>query len=287
MPGLLLGAAAAVLASMLFSLGLVLQSVEARTIPAGRAARASSFLLLLRNRRWVLGGLAMVVGFGFHISALLVAPLTVVQPALAAGLVVLLVAGARREQAPITTRDMVAVAAIGAGVLGLTLTSSDREAVEASGALIGLVLVPLAAMAVLPRLLAVVESREISLPATLGAGAAYALTGLTTKLASDRLEAGDAAGAALWLAITAAAAALALVDQTIALQGRGATEVGVVIYVAPVLVPVLVAIGLLGEGPASAAGAAGLAVSVLAVCAGAGTLATSRQVSGASAPAPA
>ena len=77
--------------------------------------------------------------------------------------------------------------------------------------------------------------------ATLGAGAAYALTGLTTKLVTDRMAVGDWLGAVLWLAITASAAGLALMDQTTALQHRGATQVGVIIYTMPVVVPVLLA----------------------------------------------
>ena len=40
--------------------------------------------------RWVLGGVAMMVAFGLHVGALALAPLTVVRPCLAAGLVILL-----------------------------------------------------------------------------------------------------------------------------------------------------------------------------------------------------
>jgi hypothetical protein len=83
----------------------------------------------------------------------------------------------------------------------------------------------------------------------------------------------------LWLALTAVAALLALVDQTTALQQRGATQVGVIIYVMPVVVPVLVAAALLGE-PWASSGPAGvaLALSVGAVCAGAASLSGSRRV---------
>jgi len=100
---------------------------------------------------------------------------------------------------------------------------------------------------------------------------------LTTKLISDRLDAGDWAGAGLWLAATIGAASLALVDQTTALQRRGATQVGVIIYVMPVVVPVVLAPLLVGESWGSSA--APLALSVAAVCAGAASLAGSRHVS--------
>src|SRR3954470_24071068 len=112
MADLALGAVAAVTASALFSAGLVLQSLEARTVPAQHALRLSLIGRLLGRRRWLLGGLLMVVGFGFHVGALLLAPLTVVQPSLAAGLGLLLVVGARSGGEPVGARETLAVVAI-------------------------------------------------------------------------------------------------------------------------------------------------------------------------------
>lgn len=282
MTELSLGAVAAVTASALFSVGLVLQSLEARTIPSEHALRLSLIARLLGRRRWILGGLIMVAGFGFHVGALLLAPLTVVQPSLAAGLVVLLVVGARHDAAPVRVREVLAVVAISLGVVGMTLTASQRNTLTASPARLALALSPLVAAALAPYGLALVSSRHGrsgGLAATLGAGAAYALTGLTTKLVSDRITAGDWRGAVLWLGTTAAAGALALVDQTTALQRRGPTQVGVIIYVMPVVVPVLLAAGFLGESwAASRAAGVGLAISVAAVCAGAAALSGSRRV---------
>ena len=131
MGDLALGAMAAVTASALFSAGLVLQSLEARTVPAEHSLRLSLIGRLLGRRRWVLGGLLMVVGFGFHVGALLLAPLTVVQPSLAAGLVVLLAVGARSGGEPIRSRALLAVAAISLGVVSLTLSAPDRTTVSA------------------------------------------------------------------------------------------------------------------------------------------------------------
>lgn len=278
---LALGAFAAVAASVLFSAGLVVQAQEARTIPPEHALRLSLIARLLGRRRWILGGLLMVAGFALHVSALLLAPLSVVQPSLAAGLVVLLVAGARAEHEPITNREIAAVVAISVGVVGLTLTASERDVLDAGASRLAVALLPLAAIALLPHGLARLGLRPGgTLAPTLGAGAAYALTGLTTKLASDRLADEDWAGAALWLAITVVAAGVALIDQTTALQRRSAVQVGAVIYVVPVVVPVVIAAALLGEAWAgSAASGVGLALSIAAVSAGAGALAGSRHAS--------
>ena len=177
-------------------------------------------------------------------------------------------------------RELGAVAAISLGLVGLALTAPDRTTLSASAATLALALGPVAALALLPHVLALVQPRHRqagSVPAALGAGAAYALTGVTTKLLSDRVDTGDWVGAAFWLALTALAGTLALVDQTTALQGRGATHVGVMVYVMPVVVPVLLAPVLVGEDwDSSPVGGMPLALSFAAVCAGATALAVSR-----------
>ena len=283
MAELALGAAAAVTASSLFSAGLVLQSLEARTVPLEHSLRLSLIGRLLGRRRWVLGGALMAIGFGFHVGALMIAPLTVVQPSLAAGLLVLLAIGTRTEGTHVGGRELAGVAAVSLGVVGLTLTAPERSTLSAGVAPLALALGAIAAVALLPHALALLASRyrrSGTLLATLGAGAAYALTGLTTKLLSDHVDTGDWPGAALWLSLTALAGTLALVDQTTALQRRGATQVGVIIYVMPVVVPVLLAPVLVGEAwSSSPASGVPLGLSVAAVCAGAAALSGSRAVS--------
>ena len=275
---LALGVVAAVTASALFSVGLVLQSLEARTLPAGPGLRLAALGLLVRRRRWVGGGALMVVGFAFHVAALALAPLTVVQPALAAGLVVLLVAGARTEGQPVGARERVAVVTIALALVALTLTAPARTVGSSDATALAVALGALAAIALLPEALAGRHDRK-GLAATAGAGAAYALTGVTTKLASDAIAAGDGAGGAAWLAVTVGGALVALTDQTAALQRRAATQVGVVLYVVPVVVPVLLAPVLVGE-PWSQSPGSGLplALALGAVCWGAAALARSRQV---------
>ena len=282
MAGFALGAGTAATASALFSVGLVLQSLEARTVPGEHALRLSLIAPLLRRPRWVAGGVVMVIGFALHVAALMIAPLTVVQPSLAAGLLVLLVVGRHTDAEPVGVRDLAAVAAIALGIVGLTVTAPDRTTSSAGAAALELALGALASVAQLPHVLAFSEPRHrhaVSFLAALGAGAAYALTGLTTKLLSDGVDTGDWLAAALWLAVTGLAAGLALVDQTTALQRRGATQVGVVVYVMPVVVPVLLAPVLVGEDWAtSRLGYVPLAASLAAVTAGATVLSVSRPV---------
>jgi drug/metabolite transporter (DMT)-like permease len=277
-----LGAVAAVTASALFSLGLVWQSTEARA--AGRHHRMWALLRSLVHRpRWIAGGGLMLVGFGFHTGALSLAPLTVVQPALAAGLLVLLLLAAHEDGGRIQGREVWAVAGIGLGLVGVTLTASERTTVSASPLALALVLGSLAAVALAPLVHAWSEGRPgprgALLPA-LSAGTAYALTGITTKLFSDGLSTGAEGAVALWLAATVAAGVLALLDQTRALQRGHTTQVGAVLYVVPVVVPVLLAPALVGESwTDSPGGGVPLLLSVAAVCAGAAVLGGSRRIS--------
>jgi drug/metabolite transporter (DMT)-like permease len=276
-----LGAVAAVTASALFSVGLVWQSAEARA--AGRHHRMWALLgTLVRRMRWIAGGGLMLVGFGFHTAALGLAPLTVVQPALAAGLLVLLALAAHEDGERVRGRELWAVAGIGVGLVGVTLTASERTTVSASAPALALVLGGLAAVAVAPLLHAWSGGKagpEGPLWPALSAGTAYALTGITTKLFSDGLSTGSPGATALWLAATVAAGVLALLDQTRALQRGHTTQVGALLYVVPVVIPVLLAPVLVGEDwGSSPSGSAALALSVAAVCAGAGVLGGSRRI---------
>jgi hypothetical protein len=112
------------------------------------------------------------------------------------------------------------------------------------------------------------------------------MTGLTTKLFSDDLADDLWGSAVFWLAVTGLVAAVALVDQTSALQRRSVVEVGPIVFVIPVVVPVLLAPALVGEGWTNAPhGVAPLVLSLLVVCLGAAALAGSSTVAGAAAPA--
>lgn len=275
---LLAGALGGVIASSLFSAGLLLQAAEARasTLPYDRGLRL--LLRLLRRPRWVFGGVAMLVAFGLHVGALALAPLTVVQPCLAAGLVILLIAGMRQNHSRIQTREVGGMFALTIGLIALTVTAPERTTVSAGASALAIAVGSLAASALLAHLPGWGETTR-SLLATFGAGAAYALTGITTKLATDRLVDGDGLGAMFWLAVTALAAVLALVNQTAALQDRPPTEVGAFLYVMPVIIPVLLAPILVGESwNTSPGGGLPLAFSVIVVCAGAVALGGSPRV---------
>ena len=87
---LLLGIVAAMGASTLYSLGIALQALDAKQAPQEEHLRLALAWGLARRTRWLIGTGVSILGWPLQIVALMLAPLVVVQPALAAGLLVLM-----------------------------------------------------------------------------------------------------------------------------------------------------------------------------------------------------
>lgn len=275
---LALGIAAAVGASLLYNASIALQALEAREVPREHSLRVSLLGRLLRNRRW-LGATALgLAGWPLEIAALLLAPLTVVQPCLASGLVLLLWLGATRLGERPGRREWVAVAAIVAGVAGVALVAPERSTDHAGTATMALALALVAIPILAPYALRS-RAASLSILAVLSAGCGYAWTAIASKLLTDELAAGTLLVAVAWLATAAASEALALLSEMSALQRRGATHVAPIMFAVQVLVPVALAPLVFGEswGATPLGGALLLACMALAVS-GTVLLAGSRSV---------
>jgi len=237
---LALGILAAVGASVLYNTSIALQALEVRDVPHEHSLRVSLLGKLVRNRKW-LGATALgLAGWPLEIVALLLAPLTVVQPCLVSGLVVLLWLGATRLGETPGKREFIAVAAIIAGVGGVAWAAPDRTTDHAGTLAIaialGLVAIPILAPYLLRR-----RAATLSLLAVLSAGFGYAWTAIASKLLTDELAAGALLVAVAWLATALASEALALLSEMSALQRRPATHVAPVMFAVQVLVPVILA----------------------------------------------
>src|SRR6202020_10469 len=126
MVDLVLGIGAAVCASTLYSVGVALQAMDAKESPEGEHLRLALAWRLVRRGRWLLGTGLSILGWPLQVIALLLAPLVVVQPALAAGLLVLMLMGQRLLGGRAGRREYIAMAAIILGVLGTALTAPQR-----------------------------------------------------------------------------------------------------------------------------------------------------------------
>ena len=276
MVDLVLGIAAAVGASTLYSLGIALQAMDAKQTPRAEHLRLALVWRLARRGRWLLGTGLSILGWPLQLVALLLAPLVVVQPALAAGLLVLMFLGQRMLHEHAGRNEYLAVCAIVIGVIGAGLAAPPRTTGHGSENLaITIVLVGLGLAALLPYLLRALAHTPASVT-MVGAGIAGGWSGVATKLASDDLARGHVALAAAWGLSTAVASGVAVLSEMSALQDRPAIQVAPVVFVTQTVIPIVVAPLLFGESFADTPlGGVPLAVSLALLVAGAALLARS------------
>jgi drug/metabolite transporter (DMT)-like permease len=247
MVDLVLGIVAAVGASTLYSLGIALQAMEAKEAPHEEHLRLALAWSLIRRTRWLLGTGLSLLGWPLQVLALLLAPLVVVQPALATGLLVLMFLAERMLGERAGRHEYLAMCAIVLGVIGAGLTAPPNPTHTAGDLLIAIVLASLAAIALLPYLLRMLGRRSPAAMTMIGAGFAFGWGGVATKLAADDLAQGHLLAAAAWGLATAAGSALGLLSEASALQSRPAIQVAPVVFVTQTIVPVALAPLLFGE----------------------------------------
>ena len=281
----MLGIAAAVASSTFYSLGIALQAMDARETSHDEHLRLALAWGLVRRARWLAGTGLSILGFPLQVVALLLAPLVVVQPSLAAGLLVLLIVGERMLGERAGRYEYLAVGAIVIGVVGAALCAPPRETAHTAERLtITLVLVGLGLASLLPYALRWL-GRSYASVTMVGAGLAFAWSGVATKLASDDLSSGHVGVAAAWALSTAAASGVGVLSEMSALQSRPAIQVAPVVFVTQTVVPVILAPLLLGEHfSATPLGGVPLGFSVALLVAGAAALARSPLLLGLTAP---
>jgi uncharacterized protein (DUF697 family) len=275
---LALGIICAVGASALYNTSIALQALEARDVGEEHALRVSLIGRLIKNPRWLLATGIGLLGWPLEIAALLLAPLTVVQPCLACGLVLLLWLGVTRLGEKPGRREYGAVAVILIGIAGLAWAAPERTTGHAGAGPIAIALILVTIPVVAPYLVRGRASAAGTL-AVVAAGFGYAWTAIASKLLTDQLSAGSILVAAIWLATAAASEGLALLSEMSALGRSPATQVAPVMFAIQVTVPVILAPLIFGESwSGTPAGGAGIVASVLLVLVGVVALAGSPAV---------
>jgi drug/metabolite transporter (DMT)-like permease len=241
----LLGIGIALASASCYSVGVLLQSLEARDVPDTQSLRLSLIKSLVSRKRWVLGTACVILGWFLQAAALGFAPLTVVQPALAVGLFVLLIAGDRLSNESVGRREVLAVVAISVGVAGLGLASpKSSEGGSATATVIAPALAAFAMLALAPYLL---RRRRLPFSVVISAGVAYATSGFLTKFVADAFSAKEIITGLAWLGGTVVAALIGLVSEMTALQKRSAIRVFPGVLVIQIVLAVLCAPLLAGE----------------------------------------
>jgi drug/metabolite transporter (DMT)-like permease len=276
---ILLGLAAALLASALYNLGSALQALDAREAPAEEGLRLKLLARLVRRRRWLAGMALGGLGFPLQVLALAKAPFVVVQPALAAGLLLLLVIGNRVLGERTGGPELAAVLAIcvGIGLLGLG-APAHTEAVRSNGDAIA-VIVAFGALALAPFAL---RGGRFDFTSVVIAGSAlgFGASNIATKLVSDSAGSGRLLIAAIWVAVAAGTGIAATVTEMTALQRRPATTVVPISFGLQTFLPILAEPLYLREDWSSArAGGSLLVLGLVLIAIGSIALTRTRSVS--------
>jgi drug/metabolite transporter (DMT)-like permease len=269
------GLAVAVVASACYETGYAFQALEARSVSPRYALRASLLSQLAGNGRWLAATGLSVLGWPLQVAALTLAPLALVQPTLALGLLLLLGLGARVLGEAVGRRELAAVALVVAGIAGIALSAPGRGSTTVgAGALVALAL--LGAVAATPYL---IDGRQGWLPAVLSAGAADSVAALAAKLVAGAVRDERWIIAVALAALAALAGVLATISEMSALQRSPATRVGPIVLAMQIVIPVVLGATVAGEDwSATPAGGLALVVGLATVVGGASLLAASRAV---------
>lgn len=266
-------------AAVCFEVSYALQALEARAVGGPPGPGAGLLARLVRRRLFMVAIVLGLAGYGLQVLALGLAPLTVVQPVLALGLVLLLFLGVRLLGERVGARELAGVAAIVAGVTAIALAAPERESDTAIGAPLIAALAGLGLLTAVPFLLAR-RGRAGGVALAVGAGAADALAALAARLISDELSAGRPLAALGWAAAAGTGVLVGLACELSALQHLPVARVAPLVLGMQIAVPVGLAPAVAGEHWGSTPlGGAVLVAGLIAVTAGATLLAASRSLS--------
>ncbi len=114
--GLFGGLGLGLLSAATCSVGVAVQKRAALTLPPAHGFSGATILAFLSHRVWLAGNVLTLAAWGLHGWALSLAPLTIVQPAMAIGVPVLTVLAVRWFHERLGRREWAGVAACSAGI---------------------------------------------------------------------------------------------------------------------------------------------------------------------------
>jgi drug/metabolite transporter (DMT)-like permease len=220
----LLGLAAAIVAAILFNVGIALQAIEARRSPKSLSLKVGLVGYLLQRPLWLLGAALGIVGFGPQLVGLAYAPFAVVQTALTAGLALLLFIAMRYLGEHVDRTALVGVALLIAGVALVSWGAPAHSETHRAALRAILVVAVTAVIAFSPFLLRRFGIGHGVLLA-IASGVGFAGTNIATKLASDDISKSQWANAGGWGIVVAVLGVCATVTSMSAIQRSAAAMV--------------------------------------------------------------
>lgn len=249
----LLGIAAALMAAACYDTGYALQAIDARRAPRALAMRLGLLGHLARRPLWVGATALSLVGWPLQILALAHLPLTLVQPLLALGLILLLGLGSRILGEPVGAREWLAVGMIIVAVAIVAVAGPGEVGRVPRDAALFVVLGFLVAAVAVPL---IVRTRGLP-PVWLlvaSAGAADAFAAFVAKLIAEDVSGGVWVAALLFAAAVGVVIGIGFLSESTALQRAPATRVAPAVLSLQVAVPVTLAPLIGGEGWGSTPG---------------------------------
>jgi uncharacterized membrane protein len=248
------------------NLAVVLTALEARRQPASDSLRVGLLVRLVKRPLWRLAAALDLSGWALKTAALLVAPVTIVAPAMSLGLFVLVVFSALVLKEKPRAPSLVGIALLAGGVALVALHSPARE-VTIAGPVPWVICGGLLLAGALWVFAARARGVDIDVRLmALSCGCAWALNGILSKLMADAIDTSRWALLAIALVSAFAVGAIGYLAKTSALQVGEATTVESIVGVVNTLVPVALAPVLFGEEwPTRPAAAAQLTVGLVLV----------------------
>lgn len=238
------------MAALLLSTGTVVQALDARLVEDHHGMRLSMLGRLLARPRWVAGTVIGYLAFPFQLFALGHAPLIIVQPVHACGLLLLLFAGARMFGEQVRSGDFGGVLAICTGLVVVTFGAPTGNDPPTSEAALASTCGALCLAALVPYFL---RRRCGRLTLTLSAAAGFAGANLAVKGISHDLAVQHYALAVAYLAAAAAGSTVGVLSQMTAFQRHRAVDVVPITFSIPIFLPALLGLVVLRERFATAA----------------------------------
>src|SRR3954452_7495701 len=137
------GLASEAVAAACFDGGLAIQALDARSVPQEHGLHPRLLMRLMRRRRWLAATLLAFAGWPFHLLSLGLAPLSLVQPTLALGLVLLLYLGHRHLGERVGFAEIAAVGGVIGAVAVLAWAAPSETSHHAGAARVAAGLAPL------------------------------------------------------------------------------------------------------------------------------------------------
>jgi drug/metabolite transporter (DMT)-like permease len=243
---LALGIAASVVAALIFTGSITIQALEARAVSHDHAMRASLLTTLAQRRRWLIAIGMLVLGWLFYVFALTLAPLTVVQPVRAVGLLLLLWVGVRVLGEPAGRRELAGVVLIVGGVAMLGASAPEHSNNHGSPGELAVALGLLGAVALAPFAIRG-RDRGVSLLVVIASGLAYSWVDFASKLIADAMHDKAYLGAWAWATAVGAFAVVGLLAENTSFQRRPATQVVPIVFALQMVVPAALAALVGGE----------------------------------------